>query len=71
MQLIRIIVESASGVSRFTNDPLRHNILENSIELPPGTRLTGVLPNRKTADILVESFFVNVCMPTLWLLSLT
>ncbi|KAI0115046.1 fungal-specific transcription factor domain-containing protein [Daldinia grandis] len=59
LQLIRIIVENVSGASRFTDDPLRHNIVENSIQLPPGTRLTGALPDRKTADVLVESFFVN------------
>ncbi|KAF3064931.1 Filamentous growth regulator 27 [Daldinia childiae] len=59
VQLIRMIVSNGSGSSGFTEDPLRHNIMENIIHLPPGTRLTGVLPDRKTADILVESFFIN------------
>ncbi|KAI1808443.1 fungal-specific transcription factor domain-containing protein [Daldinia bambusicola] len=59
LQLIRIIVESVYGPSSFTDDPERHNFVENRIELPSGTRPTGVLPDRKTADILVESFFTN------------
>ncbi|KAK6950368.1 hypothetical protein Daesc_008694 [Daldinia eschscholtzii] len=59
LQLIRIIVENVSGPSDFTDDPQRHNIVENRIELSQDTRLTGVLPDRNTADILVESFFIN------------
>ncbi|KAI5867986.1 fungal-specific transcription factor domain-containing protein [Durotheca rogersii] len=59
LQLIRMIVESVSGPSEFTVDPQRHNILENTILLPRDTRPTGVLPDKKTADILVESFFTN------------
>lgn len=63
LQLIRIIVESVSGPSDFTVDPQRHNILENTIQLPQEIKPTGVLPDRKTADILVDSFFKNVCLP--------
>ncbi|KAI1096408.1 fungal-specific transcription factor domain-containing protein [Rostrohypoxylon terebratum] len=59
LQLIRIIVESVSGPSDFTIDPQRHNILENTIQLPQEIKPTGVLPDRKTADILVDSFFKN------------
>ncbi|KAI1106286.1 fungal-specific transcription factor domain-containing protein [Jackrogersella minutella] len=59
LQLIRMIVESVSGTSDFTLDPQRHNILENTIQLPHDTKPTGVLPDKKTADILVDSFFIN------------
>ncbi|KAI1452249.1 fungal-specific transcription factor domain-containing protein [Annulohypoxylon moriforme] len=59
LQLIRMIVESVSGPSEFTLDPQRHNILENTIQLPHDIKPTGVLPDRKTADILVDSFFSN------------
>lgn len=55
-----MIVGSVSGSSTFTEDRQRHNILENTIQLPQDTRPTGVLPERKTADILVNSFFTNV-----------
>lgn len=34
-------------------------IMENTISLGDA-RPTGVLPDRQTADILVESFFTNV-----------
>ncbi|KAI8966821.1 fungal-specific transcription factor domain-containing protein [Daldinia sp. FL1419] len=59
LQLIRIIVGNVIDDSSFTEDPKRHNFVENIIQLPTGTRPSGVLPDRKTADILVESFFVN------------
>lgn len=59
LQLIRLIVDSVSGASEFTLDRERHNILENTIQLPQGIKPTGVLPDRKTADILVDSFFAN------------
>lgn len=55
-----MIVESVSGTSDFTLDPQRHNILENTIQVPQDTRPTGVLPDRKTADVLIDSFFTNV-----------
>ncbi|KAI2469250.1 fungal-specific transcription factor domain-containing protein [Annulohypoxylon bovei var. microspora] len=54
-----MIVESVSGQSNFTLDPQRHHILENNIPLPHDIKPTGVLPNKKTADILVDSFFTN------------
>lgn len=59
LQLIRMIVESVSGPSDFTLDPRRHRIMENTISLQDA-RPTGVLPDRRTADILVDSFFTNV-----------
>ncbi|KAK6585424.1 hypothetical protein PZA11_002151 [Diplocarpon coronariae] len=60
LQLIRMIVENVSGPSRFTQDPNRHRIVENTASLPPGTRHTHLLPDRETADVLVESYFTNV-----------
>ncbi|KAI1212946.1 fungal-specific transcription factor domain-containing protein [Annulohypoxylon truncatum] len=54
-----MIVESVSGPSEFTLDPQRHHILENTIQLPRDIKPTGLLPDRKTADILVDSFFTN------------
>lgn len=59
LQLIRMIVESVSGTSDFTLDPRRHRIMENTISLQD-TRPTGVLPDRRTADVLADSFFTNV-----------
>ncbi|KAI1393433.1 fungal-specific transcription factor domain-containing protein [Hypoxylon trugodes] len=59
LQLIRMIVETISGPSEFTTDPQRHNLLENTIQLPSGTRTTGQLPDRKTADVLIDAFFTN------------
>ncbi|XXH04657.1 hypothetical protein Hte_011076 [Hypoxylon texense] len=59
LQLIRMIVSSVAGESQFTQDNERHNIVENAIQLPKDIRPTGVLPDRKTADILVDSFFIN------------
>lgn len=55
-----MIVGGIAGDTEFTEDSQRHNIVENTVQLPPGIKPTGVLPNRKTADILVDSFFVNV-----------
>ncbi|KAI9883148.1 MAG: hypothetical protein M1823_005079, partial [Watsoniomyces obsoletus] len=59
LQLMRMIVESVSGPSRFTLDPRRHRILENTLRLPQGFRHTHLLPDRTTADVLVSSFFTN------------
>jgi hypothetical protein len=60
LQLIRMIVESISGQSAFTLDPSRHKIMENTINLPNGIRTPHILPDRETANILVESYFTNV-----------
>ena len=60
LQLIRMIVENVTGPSPFTTDPRRHRIMENSFTLPPGLRYTHVLPDRITADVLLDSFFANV-----------
>ncbi|KAH8193983.1 hypothetical protein TruAng_011854 [Truncatella angustata] len=48
-----------SGESRFTKDPKRHMIMEARIDPPPCNTPPGVLPDRRTADVLVESYFVN------------
>ncbi|KAK3990564.1 activator of stress genes 1 [Cladorrhinum sp. PSN332] len=64
LQLIRIIVESTAGPemgSPFIDDPKRHRIMENIIEFPPDTRVPTLLPDKDTADYLIESYFTNTC----------
>ena len=60
LQLLRMIVETTEGPSPFTMDPERHKIKEIPFSLPKDTELTHLLPDRQTALILVDSFFVNV-----------
>ena len=55
-----MIVENISGPSDFTVDPRRHMIMENAIALPQDLRPTGILPDQRTATILINSFFTNV-----------
>ncbi|CAF9927960.1 MAG: hypothetical protein ALECFALPRED_003918 [Alectoria fallacina] len=59
LQLLRMIVETTVGPSPFTMDPERHKIKEIPFSLPSDTELTHLLPDRQTALILVDSFFVN------------
>lgn len=59
LQLLRMIVETTVGPSPFTLDPERHKIKETAFSLPPDTGLTHLLPEKQTALILVDSFFVN------------
>ncbi|KAI1812148.1 hypothetical protein GGS20DRAFT_587803 [Poronia punctata] len=59
LQWIRMIVENVSGPSDFTQDPRRHMIMENTVSLPHDLRPTGVLPDQRTANILINSFFTN------------
>lgn len=70
LQLIRMIVDNVAGPSPFTMDPRRHRIVENTISLPPNIRRTHLLPDRQTADVLVDSFFTNVSIFPLLLISL-
>lgn len=65
LQLIRMIVDNVAGPSAFTMDPRRHRIVENPLSLPYGFRRTHLLPDRETADILVNSYFTNVSSPFL------
>lgn len=60
LQLIRMYVESISGPSPFTLDPRRHRIVENGFTLPANIRNTHLLPDKITAQVLVDSFFLNV-----------
>jgi len=55
-----MMVESVAGQSPFTTDPRRHKIMESQFSLPPNTRVTQLLPDQKTALLLVEFFFINV-----------
>ncbi|KAF2680296.1 hypothetical protein K458DRAFT_345312 [Lentithecium fluviatile CBS 122367] len=59
LQLLRLMVENASGSSPFTNDPRRHKIVEGQLSLPPGARHTHILPDQRTARVLVDAFFIN------------
>ncbi|KAK0623025.1 fungal-specific transcription factor domain-containing protein [Immersiella caudata] len=64
LQLIRIIVENTAGTdmgSPFINDPKRHRILESIIDFPENTKVPSILPDKQTADILIESYFINTC----------
>lgn len=55
-----MIVESIAGPSPFTLDPQRHRIVENTTAMPLNLRNTYLLPEKTTALVLVDSFFVNV-----------
>lgn len=62
LQLIRMIVDNVAGPSPFTLDPNRHRIVEHTISLPPNIRHTHLLPDRQTANVLVDAYFTNVSM---------
>ncbi|GKT43884.1 uncharacterized protein ColSpa_04065 [Colletotrichum spaethianum] len=59
LQLIRMIVEASVGPSDFTMDPSRHKIMEATIVMPTDIRPPHILPDRDTANALVDSFFTN------------
>jgi hypothetical protein len=64
--LIRIVVENTSGAdmgSPFIDDPKRHRLLESIIPFPENVRIPGPLPDKETADVLIESYFTNVGQP--------
>jgi hypothetical protein len=57
-------VENTAGTdmgSPFINDPKRHRILESIIDFPENTKVPSILPDKQTADILIESYFINTC----------
>lgn len=60
LQFIRMIVESVDGPSQFTTDPSRHRLMEATATLPTGAKPPVLLPDRKTADVLVKAYFTNV-----------
>ena len=60
LPLIRMIVETTAGPSPFTTDPERHKIEETLFSLPPDTQLSHLLPEKQTALVLVNCFFINV-----------
>lgn len=53
------MVENVVGPSPFTNDPRRHKITEGQFSLSSLARHTHLLPDKITAHVLVDSFFVN------------
>lgn len=56
-------VESVAGESAFTQDPKRFWIVERKPTLPSNHLHTHLLPDKQTANVLVESFFTNVGFP--------
>jgi hypothetical protein len=62
LQLIRMMVESVAGQSRFTTDPRRHKIMESQFSLASNTRHSLLIPHKITAKILADSFFTNVSL---------
>ena len=63
LQLVRMNVESAAGESPFTQDLERFKIVERQPSLSPHHRYTHLLPEKQTANMLVESFLANVSSP--------
>ncbi|KNG48516.1 fungal specific transcription factor domain-containing protein [Stemphylium lycopersici] len=59
LQLLRMMVETVAGPSAFTTDPRRHKIVEGQYSLPLGYQQTHLLPDERTARVLVEAFFIN------------
>jgi Fungal specific transcription factor domain len=59
LQLLRMMVENVAGPSTFTNDPQRHKIVEGQFSLQSSGRHTHLLPNKRTAVVLVDAFFIN------------
>ncbi|KAG8526648.1 uncharacterized protein KY384_008077 [Bacidia gigantensis] len=61
LQLLRMIIETASGPSKFTLNPGRHRVTEPELTLsshrPPPTYL---LPDKTAALMLVDSYFTNL-----------
>jgi hypothetical protein len=55
-----MIIENVAGPSDFTLDPSRHRIVESAISLPANIRQTHLLPDRQTANVLVDAYFTNV-----------
>jgi hypothetical protein len=53
------MVENAAGSSPFTSDPRRHKIVEGQLTLPTGARHSYLLPDQRTARVLVDAFFIN------------
>jgi len=60
LQSIRRLVEGRLGVSPFTMDLNRHNIVEASISTASGYQFTYAMPDVEAALYLVDSFFDNV-----------
>ncbi|KAH8800615.1 fungal-specific transcription factor domain-containing protein [Xylogone sp. PMI_703] len=59
LQLIRMIIENAAGPSPFTSDTERHRIVEPLITLPADLHQTHLLPDKQTAHVLLQSYFIN------------
>ncbi len=67
LHMFRLIVESISGLSGFTADPRKESIVETVVSLPAKIKLPCALPDERTAEALIDSFFINVreiCSPS-------
>lgn len=56
-----MLVDREDGDSQFTTDPSRHRIMEAFVNIPDDVETANILPERETADILVQAYFINVC----------
>lgn len=61
LQLMRKVVEGVAGPSQFTLDPGQSEIVEPTLTVPETARSVQMLPEKKTAEVLVQCFFTNVC----------
>ena len=61
LQSIRRLVENKSGPSPFTTDPSRNRVLEATIMNSASVKHNYALPDQETAQLLIDSFFANVC----------
>lgn len=59
LQLMRKVVEGVAGPSPFTRDPDQSQIVEPTLTVPETARSVQMLPERKTAEVLVQCFFTN------------
>ena len=59
LQLLRTMIESTVGPCTFTTDPRRHRLTENTLSQPPKSQRTHLLPDKETARVLVDAFFIN------------
>ncbi|KAH8673903.1 hypothetical protein BX600DRAFT_509127 [Xylariales sp. PMI_506] len=62
---MRLLVHHRAGESEFTLDPDRHMLTEAMIEVPTRDQVTGLLPDSRTAQALVQAFFDNATSPSI------
>jgi hypothetical protein len=60
LQVTRTLLEPLCGRCAFIDDPRRHRITEPQFNLTSSSRLSQLLPDHRTAVVLVDAFFINV-----------